>query len=113
MLVPLALIDNAVARVQTHMLPDQTLLELLISELDENTQRLHQDSDGAYRPIDTWDSVAIDANGLVFDFCSIQRNGKSGVDRLFQSTCRKASRLFVSVTHISTGQLTSPHPTEP
>ena len=73
MLVPLALIDSAVVRVQIDMLPDQTLLELLISELDENTQRLHQDSDGVYRPIDTWESLGIDTNGLVSDFCSVQR----------------------------------------
>ena len=68
MLLNLALIDSSLARVQTDMLSDQTLLELLISALDEKTQSLHQDSEGAFRNIKTWSSVNMNEDGGVHVF---------------------------------------------
>ena len=59
--------DSRVARVQTEMLSDQTLCELLIGSLDEDTQRRHQDSVGAFLDFEDFESVRLTENGYPDD----------------------------------------------
>ena len=56
----LSAIDGHTSRVDSHTMSDQTMMELMIGDLKEDTKQRFRDEDGEYLPIEQWRQVRTD-----------------------------------------------------
>ena len=70
-------VDSSLGRVQPDMLSDQTLCELLISALDEDSQRRHQDKEGVFLDFEEFESIEINESGEAHEFRLISVSDKN------------------------------------
>ena len=57
--------DPSLGRVDCSLMSDQTLMEMLLEGLDEETKKEYQDSEGMYLDVCTWPCVTCDDNERV------------------------------------------------
>ena len=62
--------DPNLGRVDYNSLSDQTLMEMLIDGLDEETKEKFQDTDKMYLDVCEWDFVKCDADNRVVEICA-------------------------------------------
>ena len=61
--------DDPLGRFGTLAMPDQTLMELLVQNLNEDLSERYRDANGAFLDVCEWDDIECDAEGNVTGVC--------------------------------------------
>ena len=101
-------VDPALGRLDYDSLSDQTLMEMLVSTLSEESKAAYQDENGAFTDIEEWAGIVCDSHGTVTEICLDDGSTDALTGSLsFQFTPPSTQRIDFSYQHSLQGTLTT------